>query len=106
MLADQLGLFWTGIDYGSAVTTDITPIAAPKPQLDKALYDQLMNELANNPVPKVASTTAATSTISLSATSTSLQSTVVTILGRGLSTGAELEYADGETIKNALRNRR
>jgi len=35
-----------------------------------------------------------------------LQSTVVTILGRGLSTGAELEYADGETIKNALRNRR
>ena len=29
----------------------------------------------------------------------------VTILGRGLSTGAELEYADGETIKNALLNR-
>ena len=29
----------------------------------------------------------------------------VTILGRGLSTGAELEYADGETIKNALKNR-
>ncbi len=29
----------------------------------------------------------------------------VTILGRGLSTGAELEYADGETIKNALQNR-
>jgi recombination protein RecR len=34
-----------------------------------------------------------------------LQSIVVTILGRGLSTGAELEYADGETIKNALQNR-
>ncbi len=34
-----------------------------------------------------------------------LQSTKVTILGRGLSTGAELEYADGETIKNALKNR-
>ena len=30
----------------------------------------------------------------------------VTILGRGLSTGAELEYADGETIKNALGNRK
>ena len=30
----------------------------------------------------------------------------VTILGRGLSTGAELEYADGETIKNALSNRK
>jgi len=29
----------------------------------------------------------------------------VTILGRGLSTGAELEYADSETIKNALKNR-
>lgn len=29
----------------------------------------------------------------------------VTILGRGLSTGAELEYADSETIKNALQNR-
>ena len=29
----------------------------------------------------------------------------ITILGRGLSTGAELEYADGETIKNAIRNR-
>lgn len=27
-------------------------------------------------------------------------------LGRGLSTGSELEYADPETIKNALRNRR
>lgn len=27
------------------------------------------------------------------------------ILGRGLSTGSELEYADPETIKNALRNR-
>lgn len=29
----------------------------------------------------------------------------VTVLGRGLSTGSELEYADPETIKNALRNR-
>ncbi len=27
------------------------------------------------------------------------------VLGRGLSTGSELEYADPETIKNALRNR-
>ena len=34
-----------------------------------------------------------------------LYSSKVTILGRGLSTGAELEYADGETIKNALQNR-
>jgi recombination protein RecR len=40
-----------------------------------------------------------------SAKNSPLQSTVVTILGRGLSTGAELEYADGETIKNALQNR-
>jgi recombination protein RecR len=30
----------------------------------------------------------------------------VTILGRGLSTGAELEYADSDTIKNALSNRK
>ncbi|MDE2041048.1 MAG: toprim domain-containing protein [Patescibacteria group bacterium] len=29
----------------------------------------------------------------------------ISILGRGLSTGAELEYVDGETIKNALQNR-
>lgn len=29
----------------------------------------------------------------------------ITVLGRGLSTGAELEYMDGETIKNALENR-
>jgi recombination protein RecR len=29
----------------------------------------------------------------------------LSVLGRGLSTGAELEYVDGETIKNALRNR-
>lgn len=29
----------------------------------------------------------------------------VTVLGRGLSTGAELEYADGETIKSALKHR-
>ncbi|MBU6231109.1 toprim domain-containing protein [Patescibacteria group bacterium] len=30
----------------------------------------------------------------------------ITVLGRGLSTGAELEYADSETIKSALQNRR
>jgi recombination protein RecR len=30
----------------------------------------------------------------------------VSVLGRGLSTGAELEYADSETLKNALRNRK
>ncbi|MBP6858400.1 MAG: recombination protein RecR [Candidatus Pacebacteria bacterium] len=29
----------------------------------------------------------------------------VSVLGRGLSTGAELEYVDGETIRNALQNR-
>ena len=29
-----------------------------------------------------------------------------TRLGRGLSSGAELEYADGETLKNALEGRR
>lgn len=29
----------------------------------------------------------------------------ITHLGRGLSTGSELEYADPETIKNALKNR-
>ncbi len=29
----------------------------------------------------------------------------ISILGRGLSTGSELEYADPETIKNALKNR-
>jgi recombination protein RecR len=32
-------------------------------------------------------------------------SLVITSLGRGLSTGTELEYSDSETIKNALRNR-
>ena len=29
----------------------------------------------------------------------------ISVLGRGISTGAELEYVDGETIKNALQNR-
>ncbi len=29
----------------------------------------------------------------------------ITVLGRGLSTGSELEYADSETIRNALKNR-
>ncbi len=29
----------------------------------------------------------------------------ITTLGRGLSTGSELEYADPETVKNALQNR-
>ena len=29
----------------------------------------------------------------------------VSLLGRGLSTGSELEYADQETLKNALKNR-
>lgn len=33
------------------------------------------------------------------------QSLTLTHLGRGLSTGSELEYADPETIKNALKNR-
>lgn len=35
----------------------------------------------------------------------SISNSKITILGRGLSTGAELEYVDGETIRNALRNR-
>jgi recombinational DNA repair protein RecR len=30
----------------------------------------------------------------------------VTMLGRGLSTGSELEYADAETLKTALQNRK
>jgi recombination protein RecR len=30
----------------------------------------------------------------------------ITVLGRGLSTGSELEYADPDTIKNALESRR
>ena len=34
-----------------------------------------------------------------------LYSTKVSILGRGLSTGAELEYVDADTIKSALQNR-
>ncbi|MEK9185117.1 MAG: toprim domain-containing protein, partial [Patescibacteria group bacterium] len=29
----------------------------------------------------------------------------ISILGRGLSTGTELEYSDSDTIKNALKNR-
>jgi len=29
----------------------------------------------------------------------------ITVLGKGLSTGAEIEYVDGETIRNALQNR-
>ncbi|MEI6057852.1 MAG: hypothetical protein WCQ60_02670, partial [bacterium] len=29
----------------------------------------------------------------------------ISILGRGLSTGSELEYSDADTIKNALKNR-
>ena len=29
----------------------------------------------------------------------------ISVLGRGLSTGTELEYSDGATIKNALKNR-
>jgi len=29
----------------------------------------------------------------------------ISVLGRGLSTGAELEYVDSDTIKNALQNR-
>ena len=29
----------------------------------------------------------------------------ISLLGRGLSTGAELEYVDGDTIRNALQNR-
>ncbi len=33
------------------------------------------------------------------------RSLMITVLGRGLSTGAELEYTDGETIKSALKHR-
>ncbi|MFA5987369.1 MAG: toprim domain-containing protein [Candidatus Paceibacterota bacterium] len=29
----------------------------------------------------------------------------ISVLGRGLSTGTELEYSDSDTIKNALKNR-
>lgn len=34
------------------------------------------------------------------------QSFKITVLGRGLSTGTELEYSDAETLKNAFGNRR
>jgi recombination protein RecR len=34
-----------------------------------------------------------------------IQAVTISELGRGLSTGSELEYADPETIKNALKNR-
>lgn len=34
-----------------------------------------------------------------------IQNIQISYLGRGLSTGSELEYADPETIKNALQNR-
>jgi recombination protein RecR len=36
---------------------------------------------------------------------TSVKPIKISILGRGLSTGAELEYVDADTIKNALQNR-
>ena len=35
----------------------------------------------------------------------SKHSVKISTLGRGLSTGTELEYSDSETIKNALKNR-
>lgn len=35
-----------------------------------------------------------------------LYKSIVTVLGRGLSTGAELEYVDADTIKSALSNRK
>ncbi len=41
----------------------------------------------------------------LFATLTPINTPRLSQLGRGLSTGSELEYADPETIKNALRNR-
>lgn len=41
----------------------------------------------------------------LLATLTPINTPRLSQLGRGLSTGSELEYADPETIKNALRNR-
>lgn len=34
------------------------------------------------------------------------ESTKITVLGRGLSTGSELEYSDSDTIKSALMNRK
>jgi recombination protein RecR len=34
-----------------------------------------------------------------------LESVKISRLGKGISTGTELEYSDGETIKNALKNR-
>ncbi len=37
---------------------------------------------------------------------TSVNSLTITALGRGLSTGSELEYADPETIKSALESRK
>jgi len=41
----------------------------------------------------------------LFASLTPINTPKISQLGRGLSTGSELEYADPETIKNALRNR-
>ena len=46
-----------------------------------------------------------TTTARVRDTIASLTTTRISALGRGLSTGAELEYADPDTIKNALKNR-
>lgn len=41
----------------------------------------------------------------ISSLKTEAPSITFTLLGRGLSAGAEIEYADSETIRNALKNR-
>jgi len=38
-------------------------------------------------------------------TITDKQNIKISSLGRGLSTGTELEYSDNDTLKNALKNR-
>ncbi|MDE2038164.1 MAG: hypothetical protein KGI69_03020 [Patescibacteria group bacterium] len=75
----QTGLFRSQIDYGPAGSPDaLASTTPPAPQLDRALYDSLMRELAFGPVAASSSPEASSSALVSSAASSTAASSTAT----------------------------
>ena len=88
-----------------------SPIKNNTPLFEKTLYARIKNESATQTLTEVILALSATpdgeyTTHHLHDTITQSHPTLtVSVLGRGLSTGSELEYADPRTLEYALKNR-
>lgn len=91
------------------IVTKDTPTFARTKQLVKTVEDRIQNDGLKEVIIALALSPQGEHTDmyirELLSNIKGIDSLKITSLGRGLSTGSELEYADGDTIKNAIKNR-